>query len=1169
MPGKLVIIEAPGKLKKFQQALGKDYEVQATWGHIIDLPAKKLSVDIRKDFAPTFEIYPDKKQVVRSLKQAAKRASEIYLMTDEDREGEAIAWHVYNEIKGSTKAKIRRATTSSVTKQGILNAIEHARDLDEGRIEAYLSRRILDRLAGYKTSFLTQQATGGKSAGRVQSALLRLIVEREEEIRRFVPEEYWVLTAELETSKGECFNAVLSEKVKVPDEKTAKRIDGKVRKSKPTISKVQAKEVNVRPYPPFTTIPMTGAASSILNISSERTMKIAQGLYEAGLCLLPDELVVLPSGKIITIEEAVNREEEAIIGFGGIDTLDLSTQDVDVFAHQKIPYDGGAVGISTYDGQEITVTPDHNFLVYQNQQIEWMPAEDLLPGTFVLCSKNIKVHRNFVYHHMYYLIRFGIRDCHAKIRVNLKDNTYTKDILSGMNRDSTYYKYLRNNRVPFCMLVEYLENRFLGDEEEKFVGSNVTSFLWASPGSKPEFFSVADFCYFLGLCLGDGHIGEGKITFPKCVANDEAWKTILDPLGHHIGESESINVSGQILRKLCIAFGGKEGNKSADIYLHEDIAGSDLHTWHFLAGLFDSDGCFNYRHGLQVSYTTISQPMAKQINILLRTMGYLSGIRRRKNDSKNCSIKFTRQSGLEFVRDVEPYLRIKKRICKSILDSVENTKDNTINFPVVDLVESERKSKGITKQKLSLNVFGNSTSYCNYLRLLPGRTRSSYFPPEVLSKIADFLGSQILKRISEGDAYFARIKVIEKIPYKGFVYDVSTSTENFISNTFYVHNCTYMRTDSPIMDPSALDEVRSYIDSSFGCDYLPGKANFYKGKAGAQEAHECCRPTHFETQSVSGDGSRLYDLIWRRAVSSQMTPGRDRRMRVNVDIGGYDFIARGSVRLFDGFRRVWHYGRSDDVVLPDLKEGEKCKLKNLKLEQKFTQPPPRFSDASLGKTSEDLMVTRPSTWANSIKTLKNRGYITVAKKAFHPTETGMRVIEFLREAGMCFVDLQFTCDMENLLDDVHQGDKTRSEVLAGFWKRLKDDIENGKKIKEDRQVTEFKCPKCNGRLLSKHSRFGPFFACENSKKGDDGSCKYTARVGDDGKPEEKEPKKKEYADFPCTKCGSKMVKRSSKYGEFYGCEKFPQCRATADTEGNFKETPKKSFKKKRKKKSSS
>ena len=659
----LIIIESPGKVKSYKKALGDDFQIEASFGHCVDLPPKSLAVDIKKDFSPTFEVLDDKQEVVKKLRSAAKKAKTVFLMSDPDREGEAIAWHLYDQIKGATQANIVRATTNEITKPAIEKALANPREIDMHLIDAYLCRRIMDRLCGYKTSYLTQTATGGRSAGRVQSAMLRIIVDREKEIIHFVPEEYWVLTAQFLTKKGDCYVGKLDEKIKVPNEAEATKIFDAVQAGNPVVASIEIKTVNANPYPPFTTNGLIQSGSTCLGWGADKIMKVAQGLYEAG----------------------------------------------------------------------------------------------------------------------------------------------------------------------------------------------------------------------------------------------------------HI---------------------------------------------------------------------------------------------------------------------------------------------------------------------------------------------------------------------------------------------------------------TYMRTGSPYMAAEAIQTIRHLSEHQYGAKYVPAKPNYYAAKAGSQEGHECCRPTHFENGPVfgalQGDERRLYELVWRRAVASQMTPGQDERQKVVTRTAGYDFVSHGNKCLFDGYRRVWTYSDSEDVTLPSLTEGEAVSLKSLEKEQKFTTPPPRYSDASLNKKCEKEQISRPATFASFVKTLQSRGYITKKGKAFQATELGIAVTDFLVNSNMCFVDIAFTANMEQLLDDVAANQKQKTQVLTDFWCRLKDDIANAQKVKAAAQVTEHICPKCGGHLLQKHSKWGSFYSCQNykapkkNKAGEkvspEGSCAYTAKIGEHGEPIEKVAVKKEYAAFPCNKCGSQMVKRTSKYGEFFGCEKYPACKSTADMDGNFKES---------------
>lgn len=397
-------------------------------------------------------------------------------------------------------------------------------------------------------------------------------------------------------------------------------------------------------------------------------------------------------------------------------------------------------------------------------------------------------------------------------------------------------------------------------------------------------------------------------------------------------------------------------------------------------------------------------------------------------------------------------------------------------------------------------------------------------------------------------------------------------TMNVAQGLYSSGRITYHRTDASFISMAALQACRDCIVSKYGNKYLPSSPKVYASKKGAQEAHECCRPTDFFADyHLSGDDSKLYDLILKRTLASQMVEGVDARTKIVVDVSSYDFVSNGSTIIFDGYRIAWDYSQNKELSLPKLSVGEKVQLNKLDKEQKFTQPPPRFSDASLAKRCEDEQIARPATFKNFIKTLKDRGYIVQKGKSFEATELGIKVIDFLRKSDMCFVDIKYTAKLEELLDSIQEKKKTRLEVLTEFWERLQKDIEKGKEIYQKCQETEFECPKCKGKLRKKHSKFGAFYACSNykikSKNKDEIGCDYIANVGAAGEPIEKIKKVVEYADFLCNKCESKMVKRSGKFGDFYGCASYPKCKSVADLEGKFKEFSGKKFKKWKKKSS--
>jgi len=660
----LVIVESPTKAGKIKSYMGNDYQVIASKGHIRDLPKHQIGIDIKDNFAPSYCIMPDRKEIVEKIIAEAKKADTVFLMSDADREGEGISFHLSQILPKGTS--FRRVKTESITKPEVQSAFKNPSEIDMHMVDAYECRRILDRLVGYKVSFLTKQATGGPSAGRVQSAGLRMLAEREKEIQAFVPEEYWPIDVELLTDKNEKILAFMKKPephdIKTGDE--AKKICDTLRSEPVSVSKYDVGDVNKKAWAPFTTSTMYQAAANILGWKSEKTASVAQKLYES-------------------------------------------------------------------------------------------------------------------------------------------------------------------------------------------------SFI------------------------------------------------------------------------------------------------------------------------------------------------------------------------------------------------------------------------------------------------------------------------------------------------------------------------TYHRTDSTFIIPDFVQGIRTLVDTRFTSLYVPSSPNVFSSSKGAQEAHEAIRVTDLNDEcGPDGDEGKLYKIIWKRTVASQMADMVQRRSSAEFQCKEYVLAATGSRVVFDGWRRVWDYGSSSDTELPVLKVGEKVKVVDVHTEQKFTQPPDRFNTSSLVRELEKREIGRPSTFASIPKTLEARGYIEYQKgKTIFVTPMGMRVVDFLVQAGFCFVDLDFTARLENDLDCIKDNKSQKNDILARFWERLSQDIKNAQVAKSTLNKTDFVCPKCGAKLLKRHGRFGDFLGCENySNKAK--KCDYSANIGEDGKPKEKdasEKKEKKYSSIPCPKCGGKLVEREGKKGKFLGCSSYTKgCKGIYNLDGTPIEFSKKSrFRKKK------
>ena len=285
MAKNLVVVESPAKAKTINKYLGKDYDVEASMGHVRDLPEKELGIEMNGGFKPKYVVAEGKKKIISRLKKSAKEAETVYLASDFDREGEAIGWHIKEVIGSGNGRKIRRIVFNEITKSAILEAIRNPRDIDMALVNAQQARRILDRLVGYKISpLLWKKVQRGLSAGRVQSVAVRMICEREEEITKFVPKEYWTIKALLEKESYQPFEAQLAkiagEKAEIPDEASATKVSDDLKRASFVVKGIETKEVRRRPYAPFITSTLQQEASKKLRMRPTRTMRVAQDLYE-------------------------------------------------------------------------------------------------------------------------------------------------------------------------------------------------------------------------------------------------------------------------------------------------------------------------------------------------------------------------------------------------------------------------------------------------------------------------------------------------------------------------------------------------------------------------------------------------------------------------------------------------------------------------------------------------------------------------------------------------------------------------------------------------------------------------------------------------------------------------------------------------------------------------
>ncbi|ABZ84767.1 DNA topoisomerase i [Heliomicrobium modesticaldum Ice1] len=350
---------------------------------------------------------------------------------------------------------------------------------------------------------------------------------------------------------------------------------------------------------------------------------------------------------------------------------------------------------------------------------------------------------------------------------------------------------------------------------------------------------------------------------------------------------------------------------------------------------------------------------------------------------------------------------------------------------------------------------------------------------------------------------------------------------------------TYIRTDSVRVSDGAVEEVRQHIQTRFGSDYLPAEPRVYENKGKIQNAHEAIRPTSVTREPetlkavVTNDQYKLYKLIYERFISSQMSSAIMDTTTIEIKAGAFGFRASGAVLKFPGFMKVYIEGRDDDSkeeegLLPEVSVDEKLDLQKLEPKQHFTQPPPRYSEATLVRALEERGIGRPSTYAPIIETIVARGYVVREDKQFYLTELGEVVVDLLKEHFPDIIDVEFTADMEAKLDAIEEGAADWRRILRDFYEPFRETLEEAEEkigeIEIADEVTDQRCEVCGANLVIKQGRFGRFLACPRFPE-----CRFTKPL-------------LEEIGVPCPKCdGHVVIRRTKKGRKFFGCANYPEC----------------------------
>ena len=377
---------------------------------------------------------------------------------------------------------------------------------------------------------------------------------------------------------------------------------------------------------------------------------------------------------------------------------------------------------------------------------------------------------------------------------------------------------------------------------------------------------------------------------------------------------------------------------------------------------------------------------------------------------------------------------------------------------------------------------------------------------------------------------------------------------------------TYMRTDSLRISADAQSAALELIKSKYGKAYCPSTPRVYKSKSNAQDAHEAIRPSHVELEPskiqkyLNADQFKLYKLIWDRFVASQMQSAKLNVIGMDFECEGYIFRSSGYTVNFDGYMAVYNDGDMQDessadkeknIRLPNVAEGSMLDMSHLNKNQHFTEPPPRYNEASLIKFLEEKGIGRPSTITPTITTILARNYVKREGKVFVPTPLGEVTTKLMMDNFPNIIDYRFTAEMESALDGIEQGNATMQDVLSTFWKDFAIELERAAEVMQSgkyalpTEETDFICEKCGSRMIVRESKFGKFAACPNYPE-----CKYTRPLETPVKPEpvrrsgSSESANEASKTMKCEKCGSEMIERTGRYGTFYACSRYPECNFT-------------------------
>lgn len=851
------------------------------------------------------------------------------------------------------------------------------------------------------------------------------------------------------------------------------------------------------------------------------------------------------------MKELENSNTKNIAGFN---ERDLQVNSTEILKFWKIKAPEKMIEIETVDHEKITITKDHPIMLSKQGIPVWIKGRDIKENDYLATPEKIPVNRKDTPLDILELIKLfpeKIKDfVEFKFSAQFFSFTNSKNI---------------EKLIPYRLLSEMLKKGVVSIKlvEKNYEGIRVKPKTGTANFHKITFNLNTNFAYLTGLIAGDGHLPKDskKIVIAQktqtitvsSLLNTLVSEVLGVPFNKFQKKYSNYVINSTFLYHLIQLFGIPTGNKAGIIDVPNILISQPGEIVQaYIAGLWDSDGCIN-KHpsakSMQVSYCSKSEIFIDKLRLLLKTFGMNSA----KHTDKRTNVFWLRLSSnaVPKFRDyIFPYLIIKKEKFEKLYNAYHSLYDDRIisqcqQVPhIINLLENELINNNFTKQKIS-NFTG--IDFFNYFgKVDSDHNRLPYIQKSTLEKISTVIDteSKLFSKISTSPIIWKKIKKIKTVNYKkSFVYDITTSTNTFIANGIVSHNCTYHRTDSLSLSQTSLEGAQKFITEHFGKNYSSMKR--YKAGKNAQEAHEAIRPTYAQKSpellktELEGAQLKLYTLIWQRFIASQMANAifdstaveiKAQHPTPNTQHPTYTFSANGQMLKFDGFLKVYPM-KFEENEMPTLKEKEVLDLVKINPTQHFTEPPARYNEASLIKALEAHGIGRPSTYAPTLSTIQDRHYIEKNdQKKFFPTEMGIIVNEILVKNFPEIVDIDFTAKMEKELDEISEGkdtwQKTCRDFYVPFAKNLKEKYEDVKKENLDIKTDKI-CPKCQKPMVEKLGRFGRFYACTGFPE-----CKHTESL-----------EAGEALNVACPKCktGAMAAKRSRRGKIFYSCDSYPKC----------------------------